>query len=984
MKLLSRTEFVDAAKKEISHINGLQLEPVLKWEYIKAQLKSLGKIYGKAFALQKNNFKKRVIEDLKIAEQRLASDPSDNNYQQIYKNLQKEYEIISLAESEGARIRAGQKWVEDGEKGTEFFLSLEKQRANNNTIFRLKSQNSDQIFTSSADILSEIHSFYKELYSKNELCANDDPDGFFFSTDNPCLDEADCLFLDQPISEAEILNALKSCRNGSAPGLDGLPAEVYKFFWNDLKLPLMQCYASVLRDGKLSESQRQGMICLHHKGKDLNRELITNWRPISLTNFDYKLLAKTFSRRLATCIDKCIDADQYAFIKGRSISDMLREIDDTLEYNKFVKSDSIILSIDYAKAFDTLSLDAIVKALHYYGFGEIFISYMKTLLNDRESCVRNGGHISSRFKMERGVRQGCPLAPLLFILTVELLAKNIRNDGSIKGLNIPGRETPLKIKMYADDTTLFLRDNMDYREVLSKIKSFAKLTGLNLNKNKSYAMNMSDPLLKNTFKFGIKYVNRINILGIIFSNEVRSDEILETVDKRIDQLVKMCALWSKRNIGIIGKIILLKTFGLSLFNYIMQSIGISDNKLKEINQIMFNFLWDKNNGKKPIEKVKRDTLCLDYANGGLKMFNIVSVQDSYLLDWGEKLLCNEVSQWASIPLHFLRRVGGRIAFESNVQSRDFKGLGLVQNKFWRKVLTKWLDHKNASVKEEQVNFNDPLFNNKNVTFKGKVIFKEKCLRQNISRVKDVITDGRIINLDEFTAIYGLFAETQLIYNVINNAVIKAVDPTVSVVEPGYNSDLSSDDTKQVIPFGEYEAGNIGRKGFLQILRPIPDISALNYWEKEIINFDKTDNMIWMRSFLCTSEAYLRALQWKIIHRIYPSGTVAKRMKIRETDICKFCPEVDTLAHFFHGCQVVKLLWNEVERAIEQITGKFLPITQEIALFGLDLPDREANIDVNKIILVAKATISKAKYHDITYRGILPLYERELVIRKMNF
>ena len=326
---------------------------------------------------------------------------------------------------------------------------------------------------------------------------------------------------------------------------------------------------------------------------------------------------------------------------------MIREIDDTIEYSKLMNSKSIILSIDYAKAFDTLSLTAIIKSLKYYGFGEVFINNIKTLLKNRESCVRNGGHMSNKFQMERGVRQGCPISPLLFILTSELLAKHIRKDNNIKGIPIPGKNYPIKIKMYADDTTFFLRDNIDYREVLSKIKSFSQCTGLNLNKNKSFAMVMSDISFKNTIKFGIKFVNKINILGIYFSNECRSDEILETVDKKITQLIKVCAMWSKRNIGIIGKITLLKTFGLSLFNYIMQSIGISEKKLKEINSIMFSFIWKNDNNKKSIEKVKREVLCMDYANGGLKMFDMLNVQDSYLLNWGERLLCDEISNWDS-------------------------------------------------------------------------------------------------------------------------------------------------------------------------------------------------------------------------------------------------------------------------------------------------------------------------------------------------
>ena len=79
-----------------------------------------------------------------------------------------------------------------------------------------------------------------------------------------------------------------------------------------------------------------------------------------------------------------------------------------------------------------------------------------------------------------------------------------------------------------------------------------------------------------------------------------------------------------------GKIILLKTFGLSLFNYIMQSIGISEKKLKEINNIMFSFLWKNNNDKKPIEKVKRDTLRQDYPHGGLKMFDMIPKYSGFI------------------------------------------------------------------------------------------------------------------------------------------------------------------------------------------------------------------------------------------------------------------------------------------------------------------------------------------------------------------
>ena len=117
------------------------------------------------------------------------------------------------------------------------------------------------------------------------------------------------------ISENEILSALKNSKNGSSPGLDGLLSEVYKFFWNDLKKPFIECLNYSYKTELLFVSQRQGLICLLHKGKGCNRENISSWRPITLTNFDYKLLAKVLAIRLFPYIHNCIDSDQHAFIK---------------------------------------------------------------------------------------------------------------------------------------------------------------------------------------------------------------------------------------------------------------------------------------------------------------------------------------------------------------------------------------------------------------------------------------------------------------------------------------------------------------------------------------------------------------------------------------------------------------------------------------------------------------------------------------------
>ena len=134
-----------------------------------------------------------------------------------------------------------------------------------------------------------------------------------------------------------------------------------------------------------------------------------------------------------------------------------------------------------------------------------------------KAVLKTVGIFPSFFNMQRGVRQGCPISPILFILTVELFAKNVRNSSNIRGITLPGHSHVVKIRIYADDTTLILRDLIDFREILSKIKSFFEATGLVLNKSKCMAMYISEVSQKNSIKYGIKFVNKVKILGITFS-----------------------------------------------------------------------------------------------------------------------------------------------------------------------------------------------------------------------------------------------------------------------------------------------------------------------------------------------------------------------------------------------------------------------------------------------------------------------------------
>ena len=772
VSLLHDQKLVDEIVKEIDRIKNLDMDPHLKWEYIKATIKDLGKMYGRVKSSEKRRAVKILTSELKELNEHISYFPDDKEAVTRYGDLKNKLDIINIKEAEGARIRAGQKWAEEGERCTKYFLNLEKQRSNSNTIYSLVGESGEHMHNP-VDILESIQSHFRDVYKEDKLIGNEESVKFFINDgEGDVLDDCDKSILNNELSVLELSNALKKSNNNSAPGSDGLPCEIYKFFWRDIQGPLLECFNYSLETGHLCSSQTMGVICLHHKGKGLPREIISNWRPISLTNFDYKLLAKSLALRLNSCLFKCVHEDQYAFMKGRQVSDLLREIDNILQYGKSKFPESIILSLDYAKAFDTISLKAVKKALLYFGFDGNFVKWIDLLLKDRKSCVQNGGYLSDYFEMERGVRQGCPISPLLFILTLELLARHIRKDAHIKGLKFSDRI--IKIKLYADDATLFLRDMIDYREVLSRIKSFSLFSGLCLNKQKSAAMMIGATDFKNKFKFGIKFVNKLKILGITFSNECCADEISENYDSKIEQLERLCSLWGKRYLTIIGRITIIKSFGISLFIYLMQSIGIGEENLKKINTIIYSFIWNPraSRGKKVTEKIKREILNKNYEQGGMNMIDLVKLQDSFLLKWADRLFSSSRDSWKDTTNVFFERIGGISAFRSDLVSADFKGLNLINNNFWKKVLVTWLNYKNNNnvKKFSAPSILEPIFNNSRIKFKNQVLFNSKCIRLQMLYISDFLHRGDIIPFNQFNIIFENSADSLLVYNLYHNLV----------------------------------------------------------------------------------------------------------------------------------------------------------------------------------------------------------------------
>ena len=216
--------------------------------------------------------------------------------------------------------------------------------------------------------------------------------------------------------------------------------------------------------------------------KDKDKRFIKNWRPISLLNTDMKIISKVLSKRIKGVSPYLISSNQTAYVKNRFISESGRVISDILELTKTLALEGFLVTIDIEKAVDSVNHCFLLQILRKFGFGIDFVSWIKTILKNQESCIINGGKTTKYFKLERGTRQGDPISAYLFVFVLEIFFIFVKNNPKVKGLNFFKHE--FLYTAYADDTTFFLKDRNSIIELMNELNTFSNFSGLKPNKTK--------------------------------------------------------------------------------------------------------------------------------------------------------------------------------------------------------------------------------------------------------------------------------------------------------------------------------------------------------------------------------------------------------------------------------------------------------------------------------------------------------------------
>ena len=667
-------------------------------------------------------------------------------------------------------------------------------------------------------------------------------------------------------------------------------------------------------------------------------------------NTDYKILAKCIALRLKKVTPKIISSDQTGFLQGRYIGENIRLTLDMIEYINHNNLAGLLLFVDFEKAFDKLDWSFMFNVLRFFNFGPDLISWIKILYNDISSCTMNNGHASDFFSVRCGVRQGCPLSPLLFIICIEILSLFIRNDERIEGIHV--YNSNIRVSLYADDVTIYLKSERDLRRIIQILDSFKILSGLTMNRDKSelIALGYYKAHPPDVSFSGLMYsTGPVKLLGVVLVNNF-SELIRLNYLPKLEKLKNILHIWSGRDISPLGKIVVVKSLALSQLTFLFSVLpNPPDDFIKELEKTIYAFVWNN----KP-DKINRLTIIGGYDQGGLKMPHIPSMLSGLKIAWVKRILDDSnFGKWKYFFNYHLHCLGANFVWNCNMNPLD-RIIKNIKNIFIKDVLSAWCSFTFTPIVDLYQLNNQYIWNNHHIRIGEDTLVRQSWIDKGITKIKHLLCEN-----GTYLSYFNLKRKYNVDCTYAEYFSLKCAIPP-EWIDHLKNADFSLqvDHTTQ-----DQLVNDINRKAkvckfihkkLVDKIFKIP-ISQDKWSEKltERINDWKSIYLSPIRSCISTK---LRYFQYRIIHRILGVNDYTFRMGLVNSNVCSMClRSVESILHLFWDCPVIQNFILELKTSILDNTQ----IDRISFLFG----NKEWDKYFNYVILYAKYFIFTAKLNN---------------------
>lgn len=973
---LKDKEYIELIKNTISKTltsyNTLASKRMI-WELLKIKIKEA----SIAFAIQKSRTKKSRALDLetklKRSEKLLEKNPNDITLRSTHTRLEQEITQYYNERAEGIKIRARINWAEKGERSTKYFLGLENQRQKNNHIVSLLDDG--KVVSGDIEVMKVMTKFYKELYSSQNI-SDECIKNYLMQLNIECkLNIQEQQLCDAEITENECLYVIKSMKCNKSPGSDGLPSEFYKQFWNEIKICFMANLREIFYEGELSNSMKRAIISLIFKKGD--KLLLKNYRPISLTNTDYKIIAFVLSVRMQKVIPKVVSYDQTAYIKNRFIGTNIRLTLDIFDFVETFNLEGALLLLDFEKAFDTVEWSFMYKVLQKLGFGENYIRWITILYTKPEFVLKNNGWLSSSIKMSRGIRQGCPVSALLFVLVVEMMAIAIKTNKDIQGICVGEHEA--KISQYADDTTIFLANMQSISTVLSAVHDFSNVAGPKLNVSKTEGIWLGKFKENNLNYMDVNWTNEpVRCLGVyIGHNKERCYNLNWT--RRLQQIQNVLNSWRSRHLTIFGKITIVKILACSKIYFPALMLCIPEQFCNDVNKVLYSFIWNKN------DRISRKSLIASSEDGGLNMIDIESKFKALKVSWVKRLY-NGVTQnntWTCVFQDSLNKMHLKCTNLFRMSFRNSKNCpnSIILPQFYKDVCLCFNQAKQSKPFEllsnrelmEEILWGNELFMSSNRT-----LLFQNWTQSDVIYVKDILDcNGEMLSISDIKAKLRNTRNYICEYLIIKQCVRKITnrrdcDNTALV--------MNLEQRPYVLGNKRIHVNDIETKYVYSIFirKKYTKPFSIGAWAK---CFNSEKALIPMKQFfrykiIHIPDKKLAEFNYKLFSKILVCGYLISKWNKNIPSKCPHCQEIHTVEHMLYSCQNVLPIWKQLSKLLK------VDISWYKIVFGY-LSDHTTSTVICRVINIVAFAIYKhwiVRNETVYPRNVRFVIRQELALR----
>ena len=701
--------------------------------------------------------------------------------------------------------------------------------------------------------------------------------------------------LQRMVTEAEIQKAVFDIGSDRASRPDGITAAFYQQFWPDVKNAVITEIQRFFQEGIMRDSMNHTNICLIPK-KNVSTSM-ADFRPIALCNVSYKIISKILVDRLKQHLPFIVSENQAAFIGGRNIMDnviIAHEMLHSLKKRKLWATSYMTVKTDITKAYDRLEWAFLRETMQSMGFDSVWINWVMQCVESVSFSVLVNASPRGMIKPERGIRQGDPLSPYLFILCAEVLSNLLtkaEESNKLKGMKISTTGPSINHLLFADDALFFCHAHQkSCTTIMSILREYEQVSGQAVNLNKS-AITFG-ARVKQHVKTRLRHILNIHndggggkYLGLPEQIGSRKKEIFNYV---VDKVKQRTQNWSHKFLSKGGKEILLKTIAIALPVYTMNVFKLPKGICDKINSTLARYWWSKSRERRGMHWISWKRMSLPKKEGGLGFKDIEK--------FNLALLGKQVWRILQSPNSFLSRLlKARYFPNNNVLTA---GTGYKPSFIWKSLLEgrellktgmRYLignGHNTSAWLDPWLPLHPPrppecMMGTMDNHYSVSDLMNEQKNGWNLERLRGTVTPEDI----------------QVILNI-------RISPTIAPDLLGWHY---NDSGLYTVKSGYWLATHM--PGNEPNVTPSPGLHAF-----------KTS--IWRMKTTPKIQHFL----WRILSNALAAGTVLVRRNITTNSLCKRCNRAEeTIEHLFFYCEYVQEIWRRtagLQRSNFDASGTF--------------------------------------------------------------